>query len=45
MYQPTKIPKVAKPTKKKTLLQNFGDKCNKQSNVPSLPVIMEKLKQ
>ena len=30
--------KVVKPTNKKTLLENFGDLCNKQPNVPSLPV-------
>ena len=32
-----KVRKVVKPTNKKTLLQNLGDKCNKQLNVPSLP--------
>ena len=35
-----KVPKVVKPTNKKTLLQNFGDKYNKQPIVPSfLPYI------
>ena len=32
-----KVPKVVKPTKKKTLLKIFGDQCNKKPNVPSLP--------
>ena len=32
----TEVPKVVRPTKKKRLLQNFGDFCNKQTNVPSL---------
>ena len=32
-----KVIKVDKPTNKKTLLYNFGDQCNKQPNVPSLP--------
>ena len=32
-----KVPKVVKPTNKKTLLKNFGDQCNKKPNVPSLP--------
>ena len=36
-----KVSKVVKPTNKKTLLQNFGDKCNKQPNVPSLPEDIE----
>ena len=31
-----KVPNVVKPTNKKTLLLDFGDKCNKQHNVPSL---------
>ena len=30
-----KVPKVVKPTK--TLIQNDGDQCNKQTNVPTLP--------
>ena len=29
-----KVHDVVKPTKKKTLLLNFGDWCNKQPNVP-----------
>ena len=32
-----KVPKV-ESTDKKTLFKNFGDQCNKQPNVPSLPV-------
>ena len=32
-----KVPKVVKPTNKKTLFLNFGDQCNKQPIVPSLP--------
>ena len=32
-----KVLKVVKTTNKKTLLWIFGDYCNKQSNVPSLP--------
>ena len=33
LYEPTiKVPKVAKPTNKKTLLLNFGNLCNKQPN-------------
>ena len=41
-YNPTKknslkVPKAVKPINKKTLLLNFGDKCNKEPNVPSLP--------
>ena len=32
-----KVPKVVKLTNKKMLLQDFGDFCNKQPNVPSLP--------
>ena len=31
-----KVPKV-ESTDKKTLFKNFGDQCNKQPNVPSLP--------
>ena len=31
-----KAPKVKKQMNKKTFLQNFGDYCNKQLNVPSL---------
>ena len=34
-----KVLKVVKPTNKKTLLCDFGDLCNKQPNVPSLPWI------
>ena len=30
-----KIPKVSKPTNKKTQIKNFGDLCNKKQNVPS----------
>ena len=33
------VQKVGKPTNKKTLLENFGDSCNKQPNVPFLPGI------
>ena len=33
----TQVPKVVNPTNKKTLLYNFGDQCNKQPIVPSLP--------
>ncbi len=29
-----KVPTVVKPTNKKMILQNFGDQCNKQPNVP-----------
>ncbi len=32
--QNSKVPKVVKPTNKKTLLQNFGDYCTKQPIVP-----------
>ena len=32
-----KVHKVVMPTNKKTLIKNFGDKCNKQTNVPFLP--------
>ena len=33
----TNKPKAVKPNSKKTLLKNFGDQCNKQSNAsPSL---------
>ena len=35
-----KVPKVDKPTNKKTLLCNFGDECNKQPIVPSLSFIL-----
>ena len=31
-----KVPKVVKPMNKKTFLQDFGNKCNKQPNIPSL---------
>ena len=31
-----KVPKVVKPTNKKTLLLDFGDLCNKHPTVPSL---------
>ena len=34
-----KVPKVVEPTNKKQLLYNFGDYCNKQSNVHSLPEV------
>ena len=43
--QPIKIqlvPKVVKPTNKKTLLLHFGDKINKQPNVPSFPELSHK---
>ena len=32
-----KVPKVVKPTNKKTLVKNFGDQCKKKPNVPFLP--------
>ena len=32
-----KVHKVVMPTNKKTLIKNFGDKCNKQPVVPFLP--------
>ena len=32
-----KVPKVVKPTNKKSSLEDFGDLFNKQPNVPSLP--------
>ena len=32
-----KDPKVVKPTNNKMILHNFGDKWNKQPNVPFLP--------
>ena len=40
-YEPTnqnsiKVPKVVKPTNKKTLLKDFGDKCNQQLNVQDI---------
>ena len=31
-----KVPKVVKPMNKKTLLKDFGDKCNKQLNVQDI---------
>ena len=31
----TKVPKVVKLTNKKMILKEFGEKCNKQSIVPS----------
>ena len=36
-----KFPKVVKQTNKKTLLQNFGDQCNKQPMFPSSLSIMK----
>ncbi len=32
-----KVPKVVKPTNNKTSLYDFGDYCNKQSDVHPLP--------
>ncbi len=32
-----KVPKVIMPTNTEMLLKDFGDYCNKQPNVPSLP--------
>ena len=38
-----KASKVIEPMNKKTLLEDFGDQCNKQPNVPSRPAIYPKV--